>query len=132
MSDWMGDRPSSGRFESAIARVVNRSALREVIQSRMSTRTTDDWVARFVAAGLPCGPVLAMDEAPLHPHIAERETFTTYAGLVQPAPAPRFSRTPGAIERPPAHAGQHTDDVLADLGYDDARIATLRESGAIA
>ena len=54
------------------------------------------------------------------------------AAVFQPGPAPRFSRTEATIERPPAHAGQHTDVVLADFGFTDAELATLRESGAIA
>ena len=54
------------------------------------------------------------------------------AGHVQPGPVPRFSRTPGSIDRPPPHAGQHTDEVLADFGFDAERIAALRESKAIA
>ena len=60
-----------------------------------------------------------------------RGTFVERDGVVQPAPAPRFSRTPGAIQRPPRIAGQHTDEVLADWGFDADRIAKLRESGAI-
>jgi len=54
------------------------------------------------------------------------------AGIVQPGPAPRFSRTPGEVRSPPPHAGQHTDDVLADWGVSQDRIAELRSSGAIA
>ena len=51
---------------------------------------------------------------------------------MQPAPAPRFSRTPAEIDRPPAHAGQHTDEALVDWGFDADRVAKLREAGAIA
>jgi len=51
---------------------------------------------------------------------------------VQPAPAPRLSRTPGAVSRPPAHPGQHTDEALADWGFAADEIAKLRETGAIA
>jgi alpha-methylacyl-CoA racemase len=78
-------------------------------------------------------PVLTMSEALEHPHNVQRGTFVENAGIAQPAPAPRFSRTAAGIQRPPAHAGQHTDEVLAewlDLGADDR--AKLRESGAIA
>jgi alpha-methylacyl-CoA racemase len=73
-----------------------------------------------------------MTEAPLHPHNEARGTFVERNGVVQPAPAPRFDRTPGEISRPPSHAGQHTDEVLADWGVDAATIAKLRETGAIA
>jgi alpha-methylacyl-CoA racemase len=61
-----------------------------------------------------------------------RETFVEVDGVVQPAPAPRFSRTPGAVQRPPARAGEHTDDALAEWGLPADRIAALRASGAIA
>ena len=55
------------------------------------------------------------------------------AGIVQPAPAPRFSRTAAEVQRPPAHVGQHTVEVLGEwLGMDDERISALRSSGALA
>jgi alpha-methylacyl-CoA racemase len=72
-----------------------------------------------------------MSEAPTYPPNAARGTFTDVQGIMQPAPAPRFSRTPGAIDRPPAHAGQHTAEVLADWGFGEADIAKLKETGAI-
>ena len=77
-------------------------------------------------------PVLTMSEAPHHPHDQARGTFTEVKDVVQPAPAPRFSRTPGAIQRPPAHAGQHTDEALADWGFSAAERAALRAKRAIA
>jgi alpha-methylacyl-CoA racemase len=72
-----------------------------------------------------------MSEAPTYPTNAARGTFTEVQGIMQPAPAPRFSRTPGAIDRPPPHAGQHTSEVLADWGFGEADIAKLKETGAI-
>ncbi len=77
-------------------------------------------------------PVLSLSEAPEHPHIRARETFVSVAGTLQAAPAPRFSRTRCEISRPPAHAGQHTDEALADWGLTSAEIAKLRETKAIA
>jgi alpha-methylacyl-CoA racemase len=78
-------------------------------------------------------PVLRMSEAAKHPHNVARQTFLELDGVVQPAPAPRFSRTPGAVQRPPAHAGQHTDEVLAEwLDLDADAIAKLRAAGAVA
>ena len=50
---------------------------------------------------------------------------------MQPAPAPRFSKTPGGVQRPPSHAGQHTDEVLTEWGLEPDRVAKLREAGAI-
>jgi alpha-methylacyl-CoA racemase len=77
-------------------------------------------------------PVLSLADAPQHPHNVQRQTFLDLNGVVQPAPAPRFSATPGGVQRPPSHAGQHTDEVLADWGFDADRIAKLRDAGAIA
>jgi alpha-methylacyl-CoA racemase len=54
-----------------------------------------------------------------------------HAGVVQPAPAPRFSHTPTVIQRPAPHAGEHTDELLAELGLDTSGIAALRRSGAV-
>jgi alpha-methylacyl-CoA racemase len=60
-----------------------------------------------------------------------RDTIVEEFGLPQPAPAPRFSRTPGAIQGPPAWPGQHTDDALADWGFTADELAKLRDAGAI-
>jgi alpha-methylacyl-CoA racemase len=77
-------------------------------------------------------PVLTMSEAAEHPHNVERGTFIEVGGMRQPAPAPRFSRTVPAVERPPAHAGQHTREVLADWGIAADRVDALVASGAVA
>jgi alpha-methylacyl-CoA racemase len=106
-------------------------ALKERFAEVFKTKTRDEWCELMEHTDVCFAPVLTMDEAPQHPHIAERGTFTEVAGLVQPAPAPRFSRTPGSIERPPPHVGQHTDEALAAWGISEDRIAELRESGAI-
>jgi alpha-methylacyl-CoA racemase len=71
-----------------------------------------------------------MAEAPSHPHIAARRTFVENAGVVQPAPAPRFSRTPPELGRPPAHPGEHTEAALADWGFGAEEIRKLRDAGA--
>ena len=77
-------------------------------------------------------PVLDFDEAPQHPHNVARGTFVEHAGVTQPAPAPRFSRTPGAIQRPVAMPGEHTDEILADwLGVTGADTAEFRAMGAV-
>ncbi len=75
-------------------------------------------------------PVLDLDEAPRHPHNVAREAYVEVDGLVQPGPAPRFSRTPGAVQGPPPALGAHTEEALADWGLERAEIEALRNSGA--
>ncbi|MDN7907446.1 CaiB/BaiF CoA-transferase family protein [Burkholderia diffusa] len=96
------------------------------------TRTRDEWCALAEGREVCIAPVMSLTEAPTHPHLRARQTFVERDGVVQPAPAPRFSRTPGAIQSSPARPGEHTDAVLADWGFTPAELATLRETGAIA
>jgi alpha-methylacyl-CoA racemase len=94
-------------------------------------KTRDEWTEIF-GAGDGCGsPVLSPWEAHEHPHNQARETFVEIQGIVQPAPAPRFSRTPSKVSRPAPLPGSDTDEALSDWGIDTARIATLRDLGAI-
>lgn len=95
------------------------------------TRTRDDWVEVFEGSDACVAPVLSPAEAPDHPHNRARGTFTEVAGVVQPAPAPRFSATPSSIQRPPPHPGERGDEALADWGVPEAEIDALRASGAI-
>jgi len=96
------------------------------------TKTRDEWCQVFEGSEACVTPVLGMGEAPRHPHNAHRGTFVEHSGAVQPAPAPRFSRTPAAIAGPPPRmAGQDTDEVLADWGLDGSEIDRLRKAGAV-
>ena len=76
-------------------------------------------------------PVLDWDEAPQHPHNQARETFIDIAGVIQPAPAPRFSHSKAAAPAPPARPGEHSAAILADWGVSEAGIADLRARGVI-
>jgi len=96
-------------------------------------RSREEWCEIMEGTDVCFAPVLTMTEAAAHPHNVERGTFVENAGILQPAPSPRFSRTPGEIQRPPSHAGQHTDEVLGDwLGLDDLTVGGLRDTGAVA
>jgi alpha-methylacyl-CoA racemase len=106
--------------------------LKERLAAIFRTRTRDEWCEVMEGTDVCFAPVLGLGEAPEHPHNVHRGTFVEVAGVTQPAPAPRFSGTPVEVTRPPAHAGQHTDEVLADWGLDADRIAKLREAGAVA
>ena len=95
-------------------------------------RTRDEWTAIFDGTDACVAPVLGLGEAPGHPHATARTGFIDVAGLPQPAPAPRFSRTPAATPAAPVRPGEHTDAALGELGLTAEEIAALRERGAIA
>jgi alpha-methylacyl-CoA racemase len=96
------------------------------------TRTMSEWDEHFAGRGACVVGALTMPEAVHHPHNVARQTFVEVAGATQPAPAPRFSRTPASIDRPPQLAGANTDQVLGEWDIDPAEIARLRAAGAIA
>jgi alpha-methylacyl-CoA racemase len=73
--------------------------------------------------------VLSFEEAPRHAHALARQAFVTLEGVVQPAPAPRFDRTPASMPQPAPETGQHTAEVLAEAGYTAAEIAALQAAG---
>jgi alpha-methylacyl-CoA racemase len=107
-----------------------------VMKERMTelflTRTRDEWCEILEDVDACFAPVLSMSEAPTHPHNVHRGTFFESHDVVQAAPAPRFSRTPGAVRNPPPHAGHDTDETLADWGLPADEVAALRATGAIA
>jgi alpha-methylacyl-CoA racemase len=107
-------------------------ALKERLAAVFRTKTRDEWCALMEGTDVCFAPVLSLGEAPEHPHNVARQTFIEVGGVRQPAPAPRFSRTRAEVERPPAHAGQHTDEVLADWGFGPDEIGKLRDAGAVA
>jgi alpha-methylacyl-CoA racemase len=107
-------------------------AMKERLAAIFRTKSRAEWCEIMEGTDVCFAPVLTIPEAVEHPHNVARGTFVEVAGLRQPGPAPRFSRTAAEVGGPPAHAGQHTDEVLAGAGFDAERIAKLREAGAIA
>jgi alpha-methylacyl-CoA racemase len=101
------------------------------IAELFKTKTCDAWCELMEMTDVCFAPVLTMSEAAQHPHNVERQTFIELGGTVQPAPAPRFSRTAAEVTQLPAHAGEHTREVLADWGVNAERIGQLIESGAV-
>jgi alpha-methylacyl-CoA racemase len=95
------------------------------------TRTRDQWAAYFEYTDACVTPVLSMQEAPCHPHNRTRSSFVQVDGVVQPAPAPRFSASPTRIGGPPPTPGEDTVSVLRDYGFTPARIEMLRSQQAI-
>ncbi len=104
--------------------------LRAAFTARFGQRTQAEWAAVFTGTDACVAPVLSMSDAPGHAHNAARGTFIDVAGVVQPAPAPRFSRTPAAHPAPPPAPGQDTGAILAELGYPPAEIAALGDQRA--
>ncbi len=94
-------------------------------------KTRDQWCAILEGTDVCFAPVLTMGEAPDHPHNHARKTFVQHEGVTQPAPAPRFSRTPSAIQGPSPKPGEHTAEVLSDWGLDDDTVAELVGAGAV-
>ena len=95
------------------------------------TRTRDDWSRLLQGSDACFAPVLEPGEAPDHPHNQERRTFVEVEGVVQAAPAPRFSRTVPGLPGRPARAGEHSEEALASWGFSAGEIVRLRESGAV-
>jgi alpha-methylacyl-CoA racemase len=106
--------------------------MKERVAALVRQKTMDEWSAVMEGSDVCFAPVLTMAEAARHPHNAHRHTYVEVAGVSQPAPAPRFSRTGSRDPSPPAHPGQHTDDVLASFGFGADDVAKLRASGAVA
>ncbi|HTW03730.1 MAG TPA: CaiB/BaiF CoA-transferase family protein [Streptosporangiaceae bacterium] len=106
--------------------------LRARFAEAFATRTRDEWAGVFAASDGCVAPVLGPAEAPGHPHNAARGTFADVGGVVQPAPAPRFSRTAAGVPAAPPRAGADTDTVLAEAGCGADEIAGLRAGGTIA
>lgn len=105
--------------------------LRDKLADLFRTRTRDKWCEILEASDVCFAPVLDFEEAPLHKHNVAREAFMERDGVVQPAPMPRFSRTPGTVQRDPATAGEHNEEALADWGFDGSEIESLKKSGAL-
>jgi alpha-methylacyl-CoA racemase len=107
-------------------------ALRERLTAAFATRPRDEWVAHFAGRDACVAPVLTTEETLADPHLRARGTVFELDGVPQPAPAPRFTATPAALDRPPPEPGEHTDEVLAELGYAVAEAKALRDAGVVA
>ena len=97
----------------------------------VATRTRDEWEAVFAGTDGCVAPVLSLAEAPVHPHNVARGTFVEVGGVVQPAPAPRYSASPADTPRATVPAGTDTDAVLEELGFSADEVARLRGEGAV-
>ncbi len=123
-----------GLADADLPKQMDRSAwetMRERLAAIFRTRTRAEWCDLLEGSDACFAPVLDIASAYEHPHNVERRTFVEVAGVRQPAPAPRFDRTPGRIRRPPPSPGQDTDEALRDWGFARAEIDRLRDVGAV-
>jgi len=104
-------------------------ALRKTFAGKFLERTRDDWCKVFDGSDACFAPVLTFSEAQAHPHNVARKTYTRSGKVDQPAPAPRFSRTPGKIRREPPERGQGGKEALKDWGFSENEISSLEEKG---
>jgi crotonobetainyl-CoA:carnitine CoA-transferase CaiB-like acyl-CoA transferase len=128
--EWLDDE----RFKTSSLRAQNIDARLQMTQDVLIGRSSAEWLDRLKQADVPCGPVLTRNEMIRHPHIAALELLEEYdhpkAGrLRQARNAARFSQTPAAIRRPAPALGEHTGEVLAEIGYSQDEIAALRAQG---
>jgi alpha-methylacyl-CoA racemase len=105
----LGIAPTSTQFDRTAW-----ALLRTQISDAFAARPQREWVGIFADSDACVAPVLGLADAPEHPQLAARGTFFVSDGVMQPAPAPRFSRTPALVDSPPCVPGQHTDEVFAD------------------
>ena len=131
------DLASDPRFARPRDRMDNLGALVSTLEETFARETTGHWLTALEAAGVPAGPIYTLDEVYADPQVRARdmvvETEHPTAGRVRNIGIPvKLSETPGAFRRPAPALGEHTDEVLRELGVSDARISKLRASGAVA
>jgi crotonobetainyl-CoA:carnitine CoA-transferase CaiB-like acyl-CoA transferase len=130
--EWLDDP----RFRTAASRVAHWDERLELMAGALTTRTTSEWIAALDAAGVPCAPILSrrelLEDAQLRANELIVESDHPHAGRMrQPRPAARFERTPAQIRRPAPLLGEHTDEVLREIGLHEHEIAELRTSGVV-
>ena len=107
------------------------ASLRQKLEELFATKTQAQWCELLEGTDVCFAPVLNLAEAPQHPHNEARASFVDFEGVTQPAPAPRFSRSQSSIQSAAAIAGEHSEEILKDWGFDDHTIAELARENAI-
>ena len=137
LKDELGDeRLDSPDFADGAARSENRKALNALINEATRTDSSQNWIARLNEAGVPCGEINTIDKAFASPQVQHlgmaRDMVSQERGATQIVGQPiAMSRSTSEIRRPPPTLGQHTEEILAELGYESAEIDRLRKDGAI-
>lgn len=102
--------------------------LKQELSRVFLSKTRDEWCAIMEGSDVCFAPVLSLSESVEHPHNKARETFVKVDGVVQPGPAPRFSRTPGSVSSPPSIPGEHSHQVLTEWGFQDTEVKELERA----
>lgn len=131
--EWIADL----RFDTVAARVRNVNERLELTAEVLATKTSAEWLSRLEANDVPCAPVLSREDVLRDPQVAANELIVEsehpHAGpMRQPRPAARFEATPSALHRPAPLLGEHTDEVLRELGISEKAASDLRACGVIA
>jgi crotonobetainyl-CoA:carnitine CoA-transferase CaiB-like acyl-CoA transferase len=131
--EWLSDE----RFRTAAGLVRHADERLALMAEALRTRATGDWLERLEREGVPCAPVLRRSEVLEHPQVKANaivvESEHPHAGpMRQPRPAARFEATPASIARPAPALGEHSDEVLAEAGFDASAVARLRADGSVA
>jgi formyl-CoA transferase len=130
------DLPADPRFDSSARRAQHRDELNEIVSARLRTRTTADWVAILNGAGVPCGPVYRLDEVFADPQVehlglAAQVHHRELGDIALVRNAVTMDTDDITVRSPTPDPGEHTVEVLTELGFDDSEVAHLRATGAI-
>jgi len=124
------------QFATNAKRVENRAAIVKIIGDLIVTKNGEEWLAILKDAGVPCGPIYTIDKIFADPQVLHREMMKeldhTKAGKIKVAGIPvKLSDTPGEVKTPPPFLGEHTQEVLEELGYSSQDLETLRQEKVI-
>jgi crotonobetainyl-CoA:carnitine CoA-transferase CaiB-like acyl-CoA transferase len=119
------------RFANGLSRLANRAELKAAIEARLAQDTTEHWLERMLARGIPCGPINTIDKALADPQVRSRGLVVRMGGRDFLGSPVKMSRTPPALRRGPAEIGEHSREVLLEAGFAAEEVAALLASGAV-